>query len=94
MEGVILVNTVATADVINMKKVKKLSPKLANSEVGYYILSPIYAGIDGNYLSHWQQSSPYYYRLGNLLKWIEKNIKSQEVKNKLINEIKQRKHGN
>ncbi len=71
-----------------MKKLK-LRPKVCNSEMGYYILSPIYAGINCTYLSHWQQISPYYYRLGNLKNWIERNSYGFSVylKWKLLKEI-------
>ncbi len=61
-----------------MKKLK-LRPKVCNSEMGYYISSPIYAGIDNKYLSHWQQTSPYYFRLGNLSNYIEKNINNKTL---------------
>lgn len=69
---------------------EKRKPGIAHSDSGYYILTPIYAGIDKNYLSHWQQTSPSYYRLGNLLRWVNKNIKNNEIKDYLTTLIKQK----
>ena len=57
---------------------EKKKPGIAHAECGYFISSPIYAGINNTYLSHWQQTSPSYYRLGNLLRWVNKNITNKE----------------
>lgn len=56
-----------------MKKLK-LRPKVEKSMIGYFISSPVYAGVNGDYLSHWQQTPPYYFRLGNLENWLKNHI--------------------
>lgn len=66
-----------------MKKLK-LKPRICYSEMGYYISSPIYAGKDGNYLSHWQQTSPYYIKIGNLVNYIKSKITDKYLKDTLI----------
>ena len=66
---------------------EKLKPRVCNSEMGYYISSPIYAGVDGDYLSHWQQISPYWWRLGYAKLFVERHIKDLNIKQDLLKQI-------
>ena len=49
-----------------------------HSDCGYYIAAPVYADINKDYVIYWQLLSPYYHRLGNLLRWVNKNITNKE----------------
>lgn len=71
---------------------KKLLPKIVYLESGYCILTPIYAGVDGNYLSHWQQTSPYWWRLGYVKRFVERHIKDIETQKELLKQIEKIKN--
>lgn len=64
---------------------EKLKPKIEKTEYGcYFILTPIYSSINNTYLSHWQQTSPYYYRIGNLIRYINREYVNNSTKERLI----------
>ena len=59
---------------------KKKKTGIFHSDYGYYIAAPVYADINKDYVIYWQLLSPYYYRLGNLLRWVNKNITNKKEK--------------